>query len=300
MDTPTLGPDFRVGHWTDEDALTGCTVVLPPPGNVTSCEIRGASPSSRELVLLHPDRKLTEVHGIVLTGGSAFGLAAAHGVVEWLSERGTGYATGIVPVPIVPAAVIFDLGRGRADVRPGPREGRAACEAATGSTFATGRIGAGAGATVGKWAGREYASPGGLGAATAEEEEARVSALAVVNSVGDVVDVDGRMIAGTTAPEPTYRPPLPPEAVPLSTVLAVVTSVAHLDKRDARWLAARGADGITVSVRPAHTRYDGDVVFACVAPPAPGRPSVNLDVLGCLATAAVADAVRDAVRPGVE
>ncbi|MGH2695090.1 MAG: P1 family peptidase [Actinomycetota bacterium] len=293
--TKTLGDGFRVGHWTDERALTGCTVVLPPHPNVTSCEIRGSSPSSRELVLLHPDRRLTEVHGVLLTGGSAFGLAAADGVVSHLAKQGIGYDTAVTPVPIVPAAVIFDLAVGEPDVRPDADAGRAACEAASNSPIATGRVGVGAGATVGKWAGREHASPGGLGVGAATAEGTVVRALAVVNSVGDVIAEDGSVLAGTTSPDPRYYPALPPEPpIASATVLAVVAVEGALDKRDVRWVAGRGADGITVAVRPAHTRYDGDVVFAIASPtPQPSPP--NLDLIGVLATQAVAAAIRDAV-----
>lgn len=293
--TPSLGPGFRVGHWTDDDARTGCTVVLPPAGNVTSVDIRGSSPSSREIEHLHPDRKLTEVHALVLTGGSAFGLACAQGVVDWLAERDIGYQTPITRVPIVPAAVIFDLGAGDPAVRPGPAAGRAACDTAR-EEVATGRVGAGAGATVGKWAGFEYHSPGGLGIGAATEGSLEVRALAVVNAVGDVLDADGSILAGTTADEPVYRGPGRPDTeASTNTVLAIVTVRASLDKRDVRFLASRGSDGITVSVRPAHTRYDGDVVFAVAAPGAAPATPHELDVLGHLATDAVAGAVRNAV-----
>jgi L-aminopeptidase/D-esterase-like protein len=290
----SLGFGFRVGHWTEADAMTGCTVVLPPPGNVTSCDIRGSSPGSRELALLDPERRLTEVQAILLTGGSAFGLAAADGAVAWLAERGLGYRTRIVPVPIVVAAVVFDLAEGRSDVRPGPEAGRAACDAAHDGRIQTGRVGAGAGVTVGKWAGREAAAPGGLGVAVAEARGSSVAALAVVNSVGDVVGDDGSVLAGSSSAAGELRAPAPlePLEVPGNTVLAVVCTRGRMEKRDAQWLAARGSDGITVSVRPAHTRYDGDVVFASVAP---GDDEVDLDVLGALATQAVAGAVRNAV-----
>lgn len=291
----SLGFGFKVGHWTDVDAETGCTVVLPPSGNVTSCDIRGASPSSRETELLHPDRKLTEVHAVLLTGGSAFGLAAAQGVVEWLAERGVGYPTAVTPVPIVPAAVIFDLGSGNPASRPGPAAGRAACEAAA-DAAEVGPVGAGTGATVGKWAGFEHRSRGGLGIGRAASAGLEVAALAVVNAVGDVISSDGSVLAGTTAPDPSYRPPARQEAgMPMNTVLAVVVTRASLDKRDARFLASRGSDGITISVRPAHTRYDGDVVFAIAAPGAALISPGELDVLGHLATEAVAEAVRAAV-----
>ena len=298
LDSPAvsaLGFGFRVGHWSDPDAATGCTVVLPPPGNVSSVDVRGSSPSSREIAHLDPERKLTEVHAILLTGGSAFGLAAASGVVEWLAERGIGYETGVTPVPIVPAAVIFDLGFGSSSVRPGPDAGRAACDDAREDDIPTGRVGAGTGATVGKWAGREYLSPGGIGIAALERDGERVSAIAVANSVGDVLAPDGTVIAGTTSPDPRYVPPPSTAAVPDNTVLAVVATQANLDKREVRFLAARGADGMTISVRPAHTRYDGDVVFGVAAPDPSGRVA-NLDVLGHLATEAVAEAIRNAVR----
>ena len=291
----SLGMGFKVGHWTDASGVTGCTVVLPPPGNVTSCDIRGSSPSSREIEHLHPDRKLTEIHALLLTGGSAFGLAAADGVVAWLADRDVGYQTAITKVPIVPAAVIFDLGAGDASARPDSAAGRAACEAAS-QEAETGRVGAGTGGTVGKWAGFEHHSPGGLGIATASSGGMSVSALAVVNAVGDVLAADGTVLAGTRAPEPAYRgPSRPADVPPMNTVLAVLCVEATLDKRDVRFLASRGSDGITVAVRPAHTRYDGDVVFAVAAPNGPPTPAEDLDVLGHLATQAVADAVRDAV-----
>ena len=296
--TRGLAPGFKVGHWTDDEALTGCTVVLPPAGNVASCDIRGSSPSSRELALLHPDRKLTEIHALLLTGGSAFGLAAAQGVVEWLAEKGVGYQTGVAAVPIVPAAVIFDLGTGDPSARPGPPEGRAACDSAVEDPVTTGAVGVGSGATVGKWAGREFGVRGGLGIGSAEEAGHRVAALAVANAVGDIIGADGEVIAGSRSPDPSYRPLLPADpGFPAATVLAVVTTTANLDKRAVRWLAARGSDGITVSVRPAHTRYDGDVVFAIAASEGsePTSPQ-SLDLLGYLATQAVAAAVRDAVR----
>lgn len=285
-----------MGHWTDREARTGCTVLLPPAGNVCSCDIRGSSPGSRELPLLDLERRLTEVHGILLTGGSAFGLAAAEGVVDWLEEHGIGYETTVARVPIVPAAVVFDLGAGRPDVRPGRDQGRSACEAATEGPPATGLVGAGTGATVGKWAGREHAAPGGFGYGVAEENGARAAAVAVVNAVGDVLASDGTVLAGTRAPDAGRKPP-PEEGSPLpaNTVLALVAVEAALDKREVRWLAARGSDGITVSVRPAHTRYDGDVVFAVATPPRAEAEPVDLDVLGPLATAAVAAAVRQAV-----
>lgn len=290
-----LPSGFKVGHWTDESRRSGCTVILPPPGNVTSCDVRGSAPSSRELTLLDPERRLREVHGVVLTGGSAFGLAAAHGVMEWLADREIGYQTSVATVPIVPAAVINDLRSALPDARPGPAQGRAACDAATETDIETGRVGVGAGATVGKWAGLEFGVPGGIGAARLEQDGVEVGAVAVVNSVGDVIAEDGTPIAGTLSPEPAYRSPPSADAPPANTVLAVVAAKAVLEKSDVRWLASRGSDGIAVAVRPAHTRYDGDVVFCIVAPPDPGSPPANLDLLGMLTTQVVAAAIRNAV-----
>jgi L-aminopeptidase/D-esterase-like protein len=298
MTGASLGRGFAVGHFTNADAGTGCTVIIPPRGNVASVEVRGSSPGSRELVSLHPARRLNEVHAVLLTGGSAFGLAAAHGVVEWLEERGVGYQTGVATIPIVPAAVVFDLGTARADVRPGPAEGRAACDAAVEDRIATGRVGAGTGATVGKWAGREYSSPGGLGIAAAQESGATVTALAVVNAIGDVLDSDGTVLAGTSAPTPRLAIPASPDpGAVTNTVLVLVALNADLAKREVHFIAGRAADGVTATIRPAHTRYDGDVAFAIAAPAGPDDSPANVDLLGLLATRAVIAAVRAAVRP---
>jgi L-aminopeptidase/D-esterase-like protein len=294
----SLGWGFKVGHWTDAEHRTGCTVVLPPPGNVTSCDVRGGGPSSRELELLDPARRMTEVHGILLTGGSAFGLAAADGVVEWLAEKGVGYQTPAARVPIVPGAVVYDLAAGDPAVRPGPEAGRLACDDARTDDVAEGLVGAGTGCTVGKWAGPEHRAPGGLGFGSATAEGHTVTALAVVNAIGDVVHRDGRIVAGTAASDRSLRKWAErhdPEVT--NTVLAVVTTSAALTKAEVRFLAGRGSDGITIAVRPAHMRYDGDVVFACAAPPDPSSEPLSVDVLGVLATEAVADAVRAGVGP---
>lgn len=292
----SLVQGFQIGHWTDPTATSGCTVVLCPSGNVAAVDVRGSSPSSREIPLLRPEAKLTEIHAIVLTGGSAFGLAAADGVVAWLEERGIGYQTATARVPIVPAAVILDAAVADARARPGPDAGRAACDLAA-DVAEIGKVGAGTGATVGKWAGFEFRADGGLGIATIERDGLEVGALAVVNPVGDVIRPDGSVLAGTTAKNPSYQGPRRDETVS-NTVLAVVTVRATLDKRDVGFLAARGSDGITVAVRPAHTRYDGDVVFGVAAPGHSPTTREQLDVLGHLSTEAVAAAIRAAVARG--
>jgi L-aminopeptidase/D-esterase-like protein len=297
MASRALSPGFRVGHWTSPGGETGCTVILPPPGNVSSYDIRGSSPGSRELASLDLERQRTEIHGLLFTGGSAFGLAAADGVVRWLEEHSIGFRTPIATIPIVPAAVIFDVAAGMAEVRPGPDSGHAACEAAAEGDVATGRVGAGAGATVGKWAGHEFLVPGGIGIAWAADGDLEVRALAVANPFGDIIGADGSVLAGTTKPSPAYRPPPVEPEIGWNTVLVAVTTIASLSKSDVRFLAARASDGVTRAIRPAHTRYDGDVSFAIAAPAGPGRvaTSVDLDRLAVLASDATAAAIRDAV-----
>ncbi len=162
----TRVPGIRVGHWTDPVGVTGCTVVLPPPGTVASGEVRGGAPGTRETDLLRPGMLVQEVHAVLLTGGSAFGLAAADGVVRYLEERGIGLDTGVARIPIVPAAVLFDLGCGSAGARPGPEQGHAACEAAVDGAVEEGSVGAGTGATVAKLEGPERAVKGGVGTAS--------------------------------------------------------------------------------------------------------------------------------------
>lgn len=291
MSEARLGFGFKVGHWTHPDGRTGCTVIIPPRGNVASCEVRGSSPGSREIEQLGTDFRLNEVHAVLLTGGSAFGLAAADGVMSWLSERGVGYETPVATIPIVPTAVIFDLGRATDTPPPGPEQGRAACDAATEGSVATGPVGAGAGAVVGKWAGIESGAPGGVGIASAEQDGECVSALAVVNAIGDVLDSDGSVLAGTSATDAVYRG-RPPAPAP-NTVLVCAVTKASLHKREVHWLAARAADGVTSTIRPAHTRYDGDIAFFVSAPADDDDP--NVDLLGYLATTAVQRAVRAAV-----
>ncbi|HCE64566.1 MAG TPA: peptidase S58 family protein, partial [Deinococcus radiodurans] len=193
--TLTAIPGFQVGHWTDPLAQTGCTVVLcPPEGAVASASFIGPSPATREGVLLSPEKKVERVHALLLTGGSAFGLAAATGVVRVLEERGIGHETAFGRVPIVPAAVIYDLGVGNPRVRPGEIEGEAAARAASSAPVERGQVGAGTGATAGKYLGGGV--PGGLGSVCLERSGVRVAALAVVNPVGDVLDERGGVLAG--------------------------------------------------------------------------------------------------------
>ncbi len=296
--TLTIVPGLKVGHAVDREARTGCTVVLPPPGTVASAEVRGEAPGTRELALLDPTAHVSHVDAILLTGGSAHGLAAADGVMAWLRERGRGYRTPWGPVPIVPAAVVFDLYTGR-PAWPGPELGYAACRNADHGPVPQGAVGAGIGTTVGKWAGFEFAVPGGVGSAAAAEGELVVGALAVVNPVGDVVDEDGTILAGARDGEGwlaerfprRWRRPLPPGT---NTVLLVVATNARLSKLEAYRLARRAHAGIVRAVRPAHTTHDGDVAFAL----ATGEVEAPFEGIAALVVEVAAAAIRNAVRPG--
>ncbi|MBE0617206.1 MAG: P1 family peptidase, partial [Proteobacteria bacterium] len=181
---------------TDLEAATGCTVILPPPKTRASCDVRGNSPGSRELALLAPEKSMQEVHAVLLSGGSALGLGAAEGVVRWLREREIGYQTPWVRIPIVPAAVVFDLNVGRSDRWPDAASGYAACEAASTGPIEEGCVGAGTGATIGKWNGLETSMKGGIGSVSVRLGKLVVGALSVVNAVGDVMAADGTVMAG--------------------------------------------------------------------------------------------------------
>lgn len=278
---------IRVGHATDTAGATGCTVVLPPPGTIGSGEVRGGAPGTRETDLLRPGMLVEEVDAVLLAGGSAFGLAAAQGVVAWLEERGIGFDAGVAKVPIVPAAVLFDLGVGDASARPGPDDGYAACEAA-GEVVEEGSVGAGTGATVAKLNGPEGALKGGIGTASAREGELVVGALFAVNAVGEILGEDGEVVAASrTAPDPTSRPPVPGT----NTVIGVVATNARLSKERAHLLAIAAHDAFASAIRPAHTLWDGDTVFTL----ATGKVEAAQDLLERLAEVATARAIRRGV-----
>lgn len=283
---------IRAGHWTGRG--TGVTVVLAPSGCVGAGEVRGGSPATREGALLQHGSLHDRVDALVLSGGSAFGLATADGVVGFLAERGQGFPTRAGPVPIVGAACIFDLAVAEGPP-PGPVEGRAAAEAAErGEELETGRVGAAAGATVGKWRGVEHGVPGGLGSASARDGKTVVAALAVVNAVGDVVDADGTLLAGSTAPAGTPAYPGIDDAVsPFeNTTLSVVATNARLSKVECQLLSQSAHDGLARAIHPPHTRFDGDVAFAL----ATGEVAGDTDRIRVMAVDVVAQAIRDAVR----
>ncbi|HWL90530.1 MAG TPA: P1 family peptidase [Actinomycetota bacterium] len=251
---------IRVGHWSDESALTGCTVVLPPKGTVASCEVRGGAPGTRGTDMLQPGTLLEEAHAIVLTGGSAFGLATAGGVERYLEERGIGSEIGPVIVPSVAAAVIFDLGVGDPFRRPGSDEGYAACQDAS-TDVPEGRIGAGTGATVAKLWGPTRGVPGGLGTWAVSDGDLVVGALFVVNAVGEIVDYDGSVLAGPLLDPGERREDLIEWMRAGNTTIGVVATNATLSKPDVHRLAEVANDAVDGAVRPAHTLFDGDAVF---------------------------------------
>lgn len=253
-------PGIRVGHWTDASGGTGCTVILADDdGAVAGVDVRGSAPGTRETDLLRPTALVERIHAVCLAGGSAFGLGAADGVMRRLAERGVGVATGVRPVPVVPAAILFDLAVGDPHAFPDIDAGYAATLAAeAGSGPLEGRVGAGTGATVAKMGGPAGALPGGVGSAARDVPGGGVvGTLAVSNALGDVYARDGRPLAvasGSTA--------VPGSPAPGNTMLVVVATDLPLDRAQCRKLAEQGHDALARAIRPVHTLYDGDVVFA--------------------------------------
>ncbi len=296
---------LSVGHHTLSARATGCTVVLCPAGAVAGVDVRGAAPGTRETDLLKPDNLVEQVHAVVLSGGSAFGLDTASGVMRWLDEHGHGFTVGPARVPIVPAAVLFDLWVGDPRVRPGAEDGYAACEAASTAPPAQGSVGAGAGATVGKLLGVARAMKGGIGTASVRVGAFTVAALVAVNAVGDVIDpASGRPLAGARSEDGKSLADLaqtllrgegPAGALAgMATTIGVVATDAKLTKPQANKLATMAHDGLARCIRPVHTMTDGDTLFA-LATGAAAR-SADLTVLGTMAAEATARAVLNAVR----
>jgi L-aminopeptidase/D-esterase-like protein len=310
-------PKIRVGHAHDAEALTGCTVVLCPEGAVAGVDQRGGAPGTREIDLLHPLHLVQQVNAVLLTGGSAFGLDAAGGVVRHLEEHGAGFDVVTVKVPIVPAAVIFDLMVGRSDVRPDAAMGYAACQNASREAPAEGNAGVGMGASVGKILGMGGAMKSGVGTASLEiGGGVVVGAIVAVNALGDVVEPQsGEMIAGARSVRvgPVRFGGKGPFADTLAvmrsmagraalrvaskanTVIGVVATNAGLSKEGANVVARMAHDGIARAVRPSHTQLDGDTLFALST----GRKSVDVSIVGAYAAEAVAQAIVRAARAAV-
>ncbi len=291
-----------MGHWRDVTAQTGCTVVLcPEPGCVASGDVRGSAPGTRETALLEPEKTVQQVQAVLLTGGSAFGLGAAAGVMRYLEERGLGFATPFGAVPIVPAAALYDLSRGNPKVRPDAEAGYRACKAATTEPVQQGRVRAGAGASCGKYLGFERAQVSGLGSASAQVGGAVVAALVVANPVGDIVDPNtGQVIAGVAGETGSYlerftRAPFDPADTDIAgsnTTLVVVATDAPISKAEAKALAGSAHIGITRVTRPSHTVSDGDTAFCLSTGTGPQVPLMLLSV-------AVQEVVAEAILRGV-
>jgi L-aminopeptidase/D-esterase-like protein len=283
-------PGLRVGHWTDAERRTGCTVVLADEkGAVGGVDLRGAAPGTRETDLLSPTALVERINAICLAGGSAFGLAAADGVMRRLAERGIGFETAVRPVPIVPAAILFDLGVGDPDAYPDADAGYEATVAAeTNGGPLEGGVGAGTGATVAKLAGVEHARPGGVGSVARTLPDGHlVGALVVTNALGDIYARDGRPLAvsGEGA--------LPPPEV--NTTLVVVGTDAALDRAQCRSLAQMSHDALALGIRPVHTMFDGDIIFAMSTGDGSRQPAEPFFMLVRAAVDAVGEAIERSV-----
>lgn len=293
-------PGIRVGHDTNLAAATGCTVILCDTPAIGGVDVRGGAPATRETDLLRPMNMVEAVHAIVLTGGSAFGLDTASGVMRYLEEQGIGFDTGVAKVPLVPAAAIFDLAFGDASVRPDAAAGYRACEQATAEPVAQGNVGAGTGATVGKMMGPALAMKGGLGSASTRLPDGTlVGAIVAVNALGDILDPQTQqVIAGVRNPAGGFVFDNPAG----NTTIAVVATNAPLSKVEVNKVAQMAHNGLAMVIRPAHTMFDGDTVFAlALGAQTQTRPDIattafQVSSIGAAAATTLARAIAKAVR----
>ena len=285
--TITAVPGIEVGHWSDLEAATGVTVISLPEPNVAAVETRGGAPGTREVALLAPSMKIETIQALVFSGGSAFGLAAADGVMTELAAEGRGHPTPAGPVPIVPTAILFDLLVGE-PTPPGGEAGAAAYRNRSSQPVQQGTVGAGTGATVAKWQGLEGIRKAGIGSAVVDVGDATLGVLVALNAVGDVVDLEGRWITGGST---DMVAPVGLNSRENTTLVAVVTDAA-LTKSELLRVIVRCHDALAAVLRPAHTRYDGDIVFAVSC----GLLGADLDVLGEAAFGTVAAAIVNAVE----
>lgn len=290
--------DVRVGHAQNPEAATGCTVVLCEKGAAAGVDVRGGAPGTRETDLLAPENLVQEIHAVVLAGGSAFGLDAASGVMEWLEARGTGFDVVVTKVPIVCSAVLFDLWIGDHAIRPDKAMGREACENAGRDLPLEGCVGAGAGATVGKLLGLERCMKSGLGIHCVQEKDLQVGALVAVNCLGDVIDPEtGGTVAGLLAPDKKCFTGTENEMLAQylagsdlfagNTTIGVIVTNARLTKAQAKKISSMAHNGYARAMRPAHSMYDGDTIFTL----ATGKIDADVSVIGMLAARAMERAV---------
>jgi L-aminopeptidase/D-esterase-like protein len=297
-DTLTAVNGIKVGHVTDHEALTGCTVILCPPNTVGGVDQRGGAPGTRETDLLSPMHLVENVHAIVLSGGSAYGLATADGVMRYLEEQGIGYPVEQFVVPIVPTAILNDLLIGDGSVRPNADMGYEGAKIASSDPVQQGNVGAGAGCRVGAFFGNALATKGGLGSAsTTVGDGLIVSAIVAVNAVGDILSEDGQTIAGIRNPEGGFAgmmnvmgqmAHIPATGTRNNTVIGAIATNAQLTKEEVNKVAQMAHNGLGRAIRPAHTMYDGDTIFAL----ATGEFPANVNVIGALAAEVMAQAIR--------
>lgn len=297
--------NLRVGHFTDSRRPTGCTVVLFDHGAVAGVDVRGSAPGTRETDLLNPINTVQTINAILLTGGSAYGLDAATGVMQYCEEHHLGFVVGVGLVPIVPAAVLMDLQIGDAKIRPDARAGYAACEAASNASVPEGNVGAGAGATVGKMFGHQLAMKSGVGTASIKIGDTGlvVGAMAAVNAVGDVIDHrTGKILAGARTQDgqafantiyQLIQGNLPSAHFGAHTSLGIVATNALLTKTECTKVAQMAHDGFARTINPAHTAFDGDTIFAAAT--GASRTKGEVTIIGALAAEAIARAVKRAV-----
>ncbi|HEU0297217.1 MAG TPA: P1 family peptidase [Anaerolineales bacterium] len=286
---------IEVGHAQDEEALTGCTVILCREGAVAGVDVRGSAPGTRETDLLDPINLVQKVHAIVLAGGSAFGLDAATGVMRYLEEQEVGFDMRTVKVPIVPAAILYDLDIGHASVRPDSAMGYLAASRASSAPPAEGNVGAGTGASVGKMRGMKYAMKSGVGMWSVNISGVIVAALVAVNAIGDVMDPQtGAKIAGLRSGSTLdwMKKGQARAASQSNTVIGVVATNARLTKAEATKVAQMAQDGLARSIRPAHTMFDGDTIFAL----ATGERQADVSMVGAFAAEVMAEAIVRAVK----
>ncbi|GAB6099605.1 P1 family peptidase [Halanaerocella petrolearia] len=292
-------PGIKVGHAHSKKGMTGCTVILSEDGATAGVSVKGSAPGTRETSLLDPINTVEEVHSILLTGGSAFGLAAADGVMAALEDEGIGFDVGVTKVPIVPAAVLFDLEVGNPNIRPDAKMGQLALKNATKAETRLGKVGAGMGCKVGKLLGIEQASSSGLGSASLQlNEDTYIAAIVAVNAFGDILDQEGRIIAGCKDEAgnfiDTYQALQDKEEVEgfgKNTTIGVVATNAHLTKIEATKLAQVAHNGYAQHIRPVHTMLDGDTIFAMST----GNQKVDINLLSTAASQVMGQAIIRAI-----